>query len=694
MKKQTNWHFLSTTAVLLITAAFIGVTWFFTGDVLINLIFVGLMFLIVLLNYIFFLRKTRTLNNDFSKAVLKIKDHSQKDNALDLFLSEKELFNSEAAASAFDEYRKEVYRIYTKERASVMPDIRDYINDGIVDAVIRTEITDQVSGAMTGLGILGTFVGLTIGLNKFSLGSDIDTVEMQASISGLLEGIKTAFMTSIFGVIYSLVFNFFYKRIYIQSCECVNEFVTCFENELAASPQNDFLTAFVRNQESQTESLSKFAENIAGSLAKQMNEVLRPTMEYFNLSVDKFLEKSVYTHNESLEAIVNAFIDNMNDSMGNQFAELGKTVAELNSCQIDNNQKLREVVDSICENAADISKINSSLEKSICDMSEFIDKLNNYEKNIDEANANLLERVDIISGYNDRQSKILSDMLTLQKESNKIAEKIDLTLEKANNIFSDHLEKSEELYDEQSKEFADSLTKIIESANQQLLESANTSEKIITESFENVKAVIDGISSISGEQSRDLIESAKSVSEESRAAIESCRKAMEEQAKATGNAITDIIKSAAKAVEKLNTTSEDQNRLITETFANAVDESRRILDLQMKKANEISEKMSVNMTKSASALDKAYKELENDISKVLRTTFDSFDSGMADISSHLSGTIKSNEQSIEKLNKYMDEMPIKLYAIIEKMMSELTSVIDELSQKQIEITGSTEQNNN
>ena len=78
------------------------------------------------------------------------------------------------------------------------------------------EISEQIPGVMTGLGILGTFIGLTLGLSRFSLGSDIDTSLMQTSISGLLEGIKTAFITSIFGVVYSLLFNFFYKKIYLS----------------------------------------------------------------------------------------------------------------------------------------------------------------------------------------------------------------------------------------------------------------------------------------------------------------------------------------------------------------------------------------------------------------------------------------------------------------------------------------------
>src|SRR5690606_20027336 len=54
---------------------------------------------------------------------------------------------------------------------------------------------------MTSLGILGTFVGIVIGLLHF------DTNAIDASIPKLLAGLKTAFITSIAGMFAALLFN-------------------------------------------------------------------------------------------------------------------------------------------------------------------------------------------------------------------------------------------------------------------------------------------------------------------------------------------------------------------------------------------------------------------------------------------------------------------------------------------------------
>lgn len=63
---------------------------------------------------------------------------------------------------------------------------------------------------MTSIGILGTFVGIVIGLLAF------DTADIDGSIPALLEGLKTAFITSVFGMGTAITFNFL-ESVYFSS---------------------------------------------------------------------------------------------------------------------------------------------------------------------------------------------------------------------------------------------------------------------------------------------------------------------------------------------------------------------------------------------------------------------------------------------------------------------------------------------
>lgn len=73
------------------------------------------------------------------------------------------------------------------------------------------EFVEQGPGFLTSLGILGTFVGIIIGLYEFSL-ADIDR-----SIADLMAGLKTAFITSVIGLALSLLLRIFSRMLRLPS---------------------------------------------------------------------------------------------------------------------------------------------------------------------------------------------------------------------------------------------------------------------------------------------------------------------------------------------------------------------------------------------------------------------------------------------------------------------------------------------
>lgn len=74
---------------------------------------------------------------------------------------------------------------------------------------INMRMLDTASGTLVGLGLLGTFLGLTLGIQNFD---SSNTENIQKSIEALLSGMGTAFFTSLVGMSLSLVYTFFDKR--------------------------------------------------------------------------------------------------------------------------------------------------------------------------------------------------------------------------------------------------------------------------------------------------------------------------------------------------------------------------------------------------------------------------------------------------------------------------------------------------
>jgi membrane associated rhomboid family serine protease len=60
---------------------------------------------------------------------------------------------------------------------------------------------ETIPNAISTLGVLGTFLGITVGLVGF------DTQDLQTSIPQLLNGLKTAFFTSLAGMLGSLLLS-------------------------------------------------------------------------------------------------------------------------------------------------------------------------------------------------------------------------------------------------------------------------------------------------------------------------------------------------------------------------------------------------------------------------------------------------------------------------------------------------------
>lgn len=85
----------------------------------------------------------------------------------------------------------------------------DYFNEkNLLSANTNLRLINSIPATLVGLGILGTFVGLTYGISNFQTSS---TELIKDSIETLLSGMGTAFVTSIYGMLLSLIFTFFEK---------------------------------------------------------------------------------------------------------------------------------------------------------------------------------------------------------------------------------------------------------------------------------------------------------------------------------------------------------------------------------------------------------------------------------------------------------------------------------------------------
>lgn len=170
----------------------------------------------------------------------------------------------------------------------------------------------------TGFGILGTFIGIVVGLLNF------DTGNIDASVPQLLDGLKFAFFTSIVGMGFSLLIGAFPKPLGFESAEVEEKDKS--ESELLVelllemrtlntniAGDNDttlitqvqkLRTSINDKQDELKKSFDEFAREMAENNVKALIEAVQQVMEDFNAKINDQLGENFKRLSEATENLV------------------------------------------------------------------------------------------------------------------------------------------------------------------------------------------------------------------------------------------------------------------------------------------------------------------------------------------------------------------------------------------------------
>lgn len=243
------------------------------------------------------------------------------------YRKKKDLFPNALLNEQFTKYQNCI-QMHTNTKGQIMEvcPIEEYINEDLLDRAGKTYFNSAVSSTLTGLGILGTFLGLTIGMSSFS-GNDIFTIS--DNIAPLLDGMKVAFHTSVYGIFFSLVFTFVYRSIMSDAYEKLQRFLSAFHEYTAPSASN---------MDENAGAMLIYQANMANSLKNIMELMRGNAME----------------QTKSMDRIVQRFMDRMSDSMSADFDTIGRSLKE--ACEIQvayarNFQRLEESTKLLLESS-------------------------------------------------------------------------------------------------------------------------------------------------------------------------------------------------------------------------------------------------------------------------------------------------------------------------------------------------------
>jgi len=163
----------------------------------------------------------------------------------------------------------------------------------------------------TSCGILGTFIGIIWALLNF------DTSNIEGAIPQLLDGLKFAFITSICGMIVSIIISFFSK---VRSSEEIGELML---KELQT------LNAKV---ETVTQSSSLNMERVMTHISVSIDELkgkFNELTDTFKSYTEKQAENNVKALISAVQKVMEDFNAKINDQLGEDFQRLAEAVREM-----------------------------------------------------------------------------------------------------------------------------------------------------------------------------------------------------------------------------------------------------------------------------------------------------------------------------------------------------------------------------
>lgn len=313
----------------------------FTGDILsfsnlfINVIFlllIGILFLISAAGF----KRLNQCTSALSRAKhIMLKKYKEKNaNLWNEYKSQSDVFGNPYLDEAFSSYQRRIRSCFGKKGQVQSCDIEEFINEDLLDRISSSHFNSGVSGTLTGLGILGTFIGLSLGLSAFS-GDDIFTVS--DNVGPLLSGMKVAFHTSVYGIFFSLVFNFVYRGIMAYSYQKLEEFLSCYQECAAPS--------FAPDTDETAKAMLVYQANMANSMKAVLDLMKGSSLE----------------QTKGVEQMVSEFTKQLSLTMGSDFQKLGNTLNEIADAQVIHTRNYQSMENVIRE----LLEANRSLQQSL-----------------------------------------------------------------------------------------------------------------------------------------------------------------------------------------------------------------------------------------------------------------------------------------------------------------------------------------
>ena len=472
------------------------------AGIVINIAMFAIVFLIFGYAIVFSFNRIDKISQELKEATDKIKNEYSIENQLlwDKYKSDDEsgLFHGSQLYDAYHEYIDEMNRLENLSPTGYRCSIEDYINQDLIDSIAHKNLLNLVPGTMTGMGILGTFIGLSFGLQNFNTGT---SSEIEKSIAPLMNGIKVAFHTSIYGMVFSLIFNFVYRNVLEDAYVSLTRFLNAFSKYVCPDNTNDGLSKIIDAQQRQSEAvinpmllavqsmndnltdilnlhkeqyveIQKLPEVLTESIGKKVSDIVTPQFTRTNECLESFANKISENQLSGMNELINNFMSQMNVSLADSFANLAKIIEDTCNLQKENSDYMQDILSKVGNMTTDIQKINELSTETIEKMSNYVQEVENLQSIINQSMVSLNLQMEQNNKMEEKQQGYIATLVEyesqIEKASTQFSKDMSAHVEKLNDLSNDFNKHLSDQIEQLTKQALAHNSSIAEAARQEI----------------------------------------------------------------------------------------------------------------------------------------------------------------------------------------------------------------------------------
>ena len=538
-------------------------------------------------------------------------------------------------------------------------DAASFFNTSTLAAqMTENRLLAAVPSFLTAIGVIGTFVGLQLGLSQLNIASDVSIDEMKSGVAGVINGAKLAFMTSVWGVILSVGFNVYEKFMAGLARQKITKLQKRIDNLFHSISAESQLQRIADDGKQSRESLQGLAEKIGEKMQESLLDVTAGIQSGLETSlqkimapaIDKLVDETSDGNQKALESLVEKFMD--------KFGEQGS--------------QQRDALDQTS------TKVNAALDGLSNAMNAFMNNLKASQNASGEREKELVNAISIQVSQLVEQGNEQKRMLT---------EFVEKQLGDMGSEFNRREEAAQQREQELAEKLAGQVSFLIESANKQNKAMAEFMENklgTLTQTFDDRDK---GTAEREQERNRNFVEQTRAMKKGTEKLLERIEKGLKtqlvasaqliEQGKNLQVSVESSVRASAEATVRMKETASELNSAASSmnVFGTQISEAGDRLSGSVRAAVESTQDLSRQNQLSSKQMEILREQLVNETGR------------FEDVVRQMQALITAANTTFDNMNAHQEKYLAGLKQNVQDLASQMTELIEDYA---IRANGQTE----